>query len=324
MQIFIDDGSTSIKLAWKEDGKVKTAISANSFKPEWSLNLFDESVSSNYEIEGEQFSYDPASADAVVTTETRYQYSQVNVVAIHHALHLAGITPQHVDVVVTLPLSEYLTNQYQQNRENIARKKASVMRLVHVQKGENFIIDSVSVLPESIPAGFDVLTELDEDDSLLIVDLGGTTLDVSHVRSQMTGITKTYCDPKIGVSLITDGIKDVLAGKTRISSLHADNIIKHRSDDLWLEKRLVNEDQRRLVLQTIEEKERVLKNRVSEVLSRFSGYTHVMCVGGGAAIVSDVVQQVTNVPTERFYTSKEPQLALVHGMYKMKEGHENE
>jgi hypothetical protein len=40
--------------------------------------------------------------------ETRYQYSDVNVVAIHHALMQSGIEPQPVDIVVTLPLGEYL------------------------------------------------------------------------------------------------------------------------------------------------------------------------------------------------------------------------
>ena len=39
MRIFVDDGSTNIKLAWVEDGAVKTLISPNSFKPEWSMTL---------------------------------------------------------------------------------------------------------------------------------------------------------------------------------------------------------------------------------------------------------------------------------------------
>lgn len=75
MKIFIDDGSTNIKLAWLEDGDVKTLISPNSFKPEWSFSLLDDAAPANYEIDGEKFSFDPLSADAVVTTETRYQYS---------------------------------------------------------------------------------------------------------------------------------------------------------------------------------------------------------------------------------------------------------
>lgn len=85
------------------------------------------------------------------------------------------------------------------------------MREVRVQGSDAFVIRSVSVLPESIPAGFSVLAGLEDDESLLIVDLGGTTLDVSHVRSKMTGITKTWCDPNIGVSLITSGVKEQMA-----------------------------------------------------------------------------------------------------------------
>ncbi|MFP1464081.1 plasmid segregation protein ParM domain-containing protein [Escherichia coli] len=44
MKIFIDDGSTNIKLAWLEDGDVKTLISPNSFKPEWSFSLLDDAA----------------------------------------------------------------------------------------------------------------------------------------------------------------------------------------------------------------------------------------------------------------------------------------
>lgn len=70
----------------------------------------------------------------------------------------------------------------------------------------------------------------------MIVDLGGTTLDVSHVRSKMTGITKTWCDPNIGVSLITSGVKEQMAvhANTRVSSFQADNIIVHRNEPDYL------------------------------------------------------------------------------------------
>lgn len=324
MRIFVDDGSTNIKLAWEENGEVKTFISANSFKPEWSFN-FGEGQAANYQIEDEKFSFDPGSADAVVTTDTRYQYSQVNTVAIHHALLCAGIKPQPIEVVVTLPLSEYLDNDFQPRMDNITRKKNSVMRSVQLQGNKpGFTISKVTVLPESIPAGFSVLTQLQDDDSLLIVDLGGTTLDVSHVRSKMTGITKTYCDPKIGVSLVTNGIKAALATETRISSLQADNMIIHRDDKSWLEHRLPDDAQRQKVLQELETKKRQLTKRVTEALDIFTGYTHVMCVGGGAKLVSDAVKEKTRVPADRFFTSDDPQFDLVKGMLEMKKGTSNE
>ncbi|MCV5991326.1 plasmid segregation protein ParM, partial [Escherichia coli] len=82
----------------------------------------------------------------------------------------------------TLPISEYLDANNQKNKQNIESKKKNVMREVRVQGTDAFVIRSVSVLPESIPAGFSVHAGLEDDESLLIVDLGGTTLDVSHVR----------------------------------------------------------------------------------------------------------------------------------------------
>ncbi|MCP9269178.1 plasmid segregation protein ParM [Xenorhabdus sp. XENO-1] len=319
MRIFVDDGSTNIKLGWSDNGEIKTLISANSFIQEWSWNLGD-SAPANYEIDGERFSYNPTSPDAVRTTETRYQYSDVNVIAIHHALLQSGIAPQPIDIVVTLPLVEYLDTDNQPNKVNIERKKQNVRRAVQVQGGESFTIRKVSVLPESVPAGFNILKDLDALDSLLIIDLGGTTLDISHVRSKMSGITKTWCDSKIGVSMITESVKNALDvnASTRVSSLAADDLIINRRQVDYLTKRIPDAQHRAQVLSVMKEREKTLKHRVIDTVNRFSGYTHVMCVGGGADIVADAVQQATKVPVDRFYRSDDPQFDLVLGMIAMK------
>lgn len=62
-------------------------------------------------------------------------------------------------------------------------------------------------MPESIPAGYEVLQELDELDSLLIMNLGGTTLDISQVMGKLSGISKIYGDSSLGVSLVTSAVK---------------------------------------------------------------------------------------------------------------------
>ncbi|HBD0557398.1 TPA: recombinase, partial [Escherichia coli] len=252
--------------------------------------------------------------------------SDVNVVAIQHALQQTGLKAQPVDVIVTLPISEYLDANNQKNKQNIERKKKNVMREVRVQGSDAFVIRSVSVLPESIPAGFSVLAGLEDDESLLIVDLGGTTLDVSHVRSKMTGITKTWCDPNIGVSLITSGVKEQMAvhANTRVSSFQADNIIVHRNEPDYLSRRIYNAEQRESIINVINERQKLLIKRVNDVISRFTDYTHVMCVGGGAEIVAEAVKNLTKVPDERFYLSSSPQFDLVMGMIKMKGGVTNE
>ncbi|MDP1131062.1 plasmid segregation protein ParM domain-containing protein, partial [Klebsiella pneumoniae] len=76
------------------------------------------------------------------------------------------------------------------------RKKANVKRALTVQGHESFTVSKVSVLPESVHAGFSVLKDLDDIDSLLIFDIGGTTLDIAHVRNKIYGFTKTHCDTK--------------------------------------------------------------------------------------------------------------------------------
>ncbi|PAW13531.1 hypothetical protein CKJ89_30500, partial [Klebsiella pneumoniae] len=78
MLVFIDDGSTNIKLQWQEsDGTIKQHISPNSFKREWQSLLVIKG-SFNYTLNGEQYSFDPISPDAVVTTNIAWQYSDVN------------------------------------------------------------------------------------------------------------------------------------------------------------------------------------------------------------------------------------------------------
>ncbi len=82
-------------------------------------------LSFNYTLNGEQYSFDPISPDAVVTTNIAWQYSDVNVVAVHHALLTSGLPISEVDIVCTLPLTEYYDRNNQPNTENIERKKAN-------------------------------------------------------------------------------------------------------------------------------------------------------------------------------------------------------
>ncbi|MDK3542133.1 plasmid segregation protein ParM, partial [Escherichia coli] len=77
MKIYIDDGSTNIKLAWTENGERRNAISPNSFKSEWSAP-FGGSQPANYMLDGVRYGFDPVSDRFVQTTDTQYQYSDVN------------------------------------------------------------------------------------------------------------------------------------------------------------------------------------------------------------------------------------------------------
>ena len=312
MLVFIDDGSTNIKLQWQEsDGTIKQHISPNSFKREWAVSFGDKKVF-NYTLNGEQYSFDPISPDAVVTTNIAWQYSDVNVVAVHHALLTSGLPVSEVDIVCTLPLTEYYDRNNQPNTENIERKKANFRKKITLNGGDTFTIKDVKVMPESIPAGYEVLQELDELDSLLIIDLGGTTLDISQVMGKLSGISKIYGDSSLGVSLVTSAVKDALSlARTKGSSYLADDIIIHRKDNNYLKQRINDENKIPIVTEAL----RKLEQRVLNTLNEFSGYTHVMVIGGGAELICDAVKKHTQIRDERFFKTNNSQYDLVNGMY---------
>jgi plasmid segregation protein ParM len=136
MKIFCDDGSTNVKLAWFEGKTLKSAVSVNSFRHNWKVEGLGSSRTYNYLLDGRKYTYDPVSEAAISTTHIEYQYSDTNVLAVHHALLNSGIEPQEIDLTVTLPISEFYTADCQKNTLNIERKISNLMREVTLNKGE--------------------------------------------------------------------------------------------------------------------------------------------------------------------------------------------
>lgn len=97
MKIFCDDGSTNVKLAWFEGKTLKSAVSVNSFRHNWKVEGLGSSRTYNYLLDGRKYTYDPVSEAAISTTHIEYQYSDTNVLAVHHALLNSGIEPQEID-----------------------------------------------------------------------------------------------------------------------------------------------------------------------------------------------------------------------------------
>mgnify|MGYP000213340972 CR=1 FL=1 len=193
MRIFIDDGSTHIKMLWEQHGKTFTHISPDSFRRGWSAT-FGNGKPFNYTADKEKYSFDLISTDTLTTSNIEWQYSQLNAVAVHHALQTSGLAPQCVDIVVTLPLAEFYDEDAQYRLDNIERKKQRLLQPVVLNNGHLFTITRITVRPESIPAGIGLCDQLSPSNSVLIVDLGGTTLDISQVTGQMTSVSRIAGD----------------------------------------------------------------------------------------------------------------------------------
>lgn len=314
-KIFIDDGSTGIKLAWKnESGEVQTALTNNTFKKELSPPTGEAEVY-NYRCSGEDFSFSPMSTSIVMTNNVQWQYSAANAVAIQHALQKSGLKPQRIHALVTLPLSEFYDHNNQPNLANIERKKASVAQSVEFLSGNAFIIEAVSVSPESIPAAVAKVSELTDLDALLVVDLGGTTLDVSLIQGETASLVKVEGNANIGASSVTREVDQALRTVNGQSSWRiADAIVKNRHNDGFIANRLFNEENVPAIKESLDRSITSLCNATTDFLTRFSGFTHVAVVGGGASLVADSVKSALKISDKRFFVSDDPQFDLVRGM----------
>uniref|UniRef100_UPI00066586F9 plasmid segregation protein ParM domain-containing protein n=3 Tax=Serratia TaxID=613 RepID=UPI00066586F9 len=199
--------------------------------------------------------------------------------------------------------------------DNIERKKQSLLQSVELNNGHVFTITRVTVRPESIPAGIALCDQLSSSNSVLIVDLGGTTLDISQVAGQMSSVSRICGDPALGVSLVTDEVQQALrkAGMA-LSRYNVERLIIKRFDDTYLANNI--NDPRAIdgIKQAIHSGIARYQTRVLETIDRFKGYTHVAVVGGGACLLADAIRTHVNLREDRFFVAQEPQFALVHGL----------
>lgn len=203
--MYCDDGSTTVKLAWLNNKKLYKSLSSNSFRQGWKVEGMGVRQTFNYELDGKKYTYDEVSNESILTTHIEYQYTDVNVLAVHHALLNSGLKPQPVSLTVTLPISEFYTRDCQKNELNIQRKIDNLMRPVKLNKGEVFTIEHVEVMPESLPAVFERLVKdnVGQFEKSLVIDLGGTTLDVGVIVGQFDSVSAIHGNSDIGVSLVT-------------------------------------------------------------------------------------------------------------------------
>jgi len=139
------------------EGDLRTTLSPNSFRQGWKIDGIGSRRTFNYLVDGVKYTFDDVSQQAISTTHIEYQYGDTNLLAVHHALLNSGVEPQAVKLTVTLPISEFYTEDCQKNTVNIQRKIDNLLRPVTLNKGEAFTVAAVEVMPESLPAVFSPL-----------------------------------------------------------------------------------------------------------------------------------------------------------------------
>lgn len=125
-----------------------------------------------------------------------YPFIEPNRVLLHHSLAKAGLTGKVVKVGVTLPFGDYFNADGSFNTPFHSRAVDNFKQNNVVQEKDSLsvTIDSAHVFPEALSAFYDWgldesgnylprFEELEENDgSILIVDIGGSTTDIVCVR----------------------------------------------------------------------------------------------------------------------------------------------
>ncbi|OCJ37369.1 plasmid segregation protein ParM domain-containing protein [Serratia sp. 14-2641] len=321
MKLFCDDGSTNVKLAWFEAGTLITSVSVNSFRNGWKVDGLGSRKTYNYSLDGHKYTYDPVSEAAISTTHIEYQYTDSNVLAVHHALLNSGLEPQEISLTVTLPISEYYTADCQKNELNIERKIKNLLRPVNLNKGEAFTITSVDVMPESLPAVFTRLVSdnVGEFEKSLVIDLGGTTLDVGVIVGQFDDVSAVHGNSKIGVCQVTNATLTALRmASSDTSPMIADELIKKRHDATFFSQVVNDESKQSLVRDTIETAIHKLGEHVVDDLTKFRNVNRVYIVGGGATLIAPAVSKFWAHLGDKVVLMDEPQTALVKAIARFK------
>jgi plasmid segregation protein ParM len=321
MKIFCDDGSTNVKLAWLDAGDLKTSVSVNSFRNGWKVDGLGSRKTYNYTLDGHKYTYDPVSEEAISTTHIEYQYTDSNVLAVHHALLNSGLSPQEISLTVTLPISEFYTADCQKNELNIERKVKNLLRSVSLNKGDAFTITTVDVMPESLPAVFTRLVSdnVGEFEKSLVIDLGGTTLDVGVIVGQFDDVSAVHGNSKIGVSMVTNATLTALKmASSDTSPMIADELIKRREDTAFISQVVNDESKQSLVLDTINTAIHKLGERVVDDLTPFRNVNRVYIVGGGAPLIASAIRAAWHHLGDKVVLMDEPQTALVKAIAQFK------
>ena len=283
------------------------------------------SASSYITEEGQEFTVNPDLDDTVKTSVPSYQTDPANRAIIHEALRLAGFSGQDVRVAVTLPIGRFFRKGTQPvDEELIAKKRANVLAGIKSAKGEPVAcIKACEVYPEAIPALFDVSRKDDgalkkgfsESDKTLIVDIGGTTTDISIITP--SGDIQDYSSSPNGVLDIAADFSKLISSELKLHGTMPLSVV----DKVLREKRFngtdVTKHIRRACGKTLSNIVRDLeKSAINPSL-----LDKVVIVGGGAYLIGQDIAKSLEVEA---FIPERPDEAISRGIYKLevlKHGH---
>ena len=317
--VVIDEGSAQAKATYRaENGAVLTRIVPSRIAEQAKVDINGYAESAYFTEEGGEYTVNGDFDDIIRTNIPSYQTSEANRALVHETLRQSGFAGRSVRVAVTLPMNQFFSKVKGDpiNQKLIASKKRNILGGIKSAAGHQLaeIIDC-KVYPEGIPALFDTIRDdsgalkpgFEEGMKILVVDIGGTTTDVSVVAPN--GTIESYDSFQTGVLTIAERFAELAApefGIKRIPRAMAEEALKTG--------RLKNIE----VSNLIERASRtVLKTILRELEAMVSSPTlldKVLIVGGGASLIGEELALELGVDA---LIPEQPDMAISRGIYKL-------
>lgn len=290
--IIIDDGSNQIKTVWLDGENIRCEVFPARLVRRARMDVSgDKKMLSTYRVGNSD--YDKYTVtdnfDNPISTDIaeEYQVSKYNLILVHEALRRFGFGGQNVNIVTTLPVSLYYSED-EKNQALIDRKTENLLRRdIHNLAGQELAnIVGVEVKPESIPAWFDTILNDDgsqkitagSEHQIMTVDIGGTTTDISVVNG--LGASQGFVSHDGGVYQIGGNLKRILISESEFDSLEVFEIeraLKSKSFD----GNNINEFVNLACDETVTD----IINKMRHIKKESKSLAAVVYAGGGSALI---------------------------------------
>ncbi len=319
--VIVDEGSAQVKVTWfdRKEKSIKSCVIPSMVAMDVDTDPVGNPLDNSYIVDGTEYCVSPDLKSPITTKRESYQTSVENRVLVHEALRKAGFGDQDLEVRVTLPITQYFFgDSHKRNDSLIKRKKENLLEPVENINGVALAnIQSVMVAPESIPAWFDFalddtgewIGDLDDCQSVMVVDIGGTTTDLSIINGE--GTPKRKHSISRGVYDIGNELSTLLVANGKAKTLpraHLDNVLRtgtYRGFNCL-----------DMIAQAAKKVASEIHNKMDEYEGDSGALDKIIFVGGGAALIGeDLAASYGN--SANSHIPAEPDLSIARGLVKM-------
>ncbi|MEG1113244.1 MAG: ParM/StbA family protein [Hafnia sp.] len=196
--VAVDAGSGNVALTFERDGKMETYVTPSLIRAGSQQTLASETSSSWLtNDDGRERSYVVVNkgTDLVDTCDPDYQVSAAHRVLVNEALVRAGLADTDVILAETLPVNQFYSDIGKIDRARTKAKADNLLMPVRNYSADILPprIAHVEVFPEAVPAVISAQSDfpdLQQAESILVVDLGRFTCDMAVVDKDLQVISR--------------------------------------------------------------------------------------------------------------------------------------